>query len=229
MKNALYCTILMAWLLQACTKPECCPRYFQIPFEVIPLQSVYHVGDTITVQSKFHRQVTAFNGEQKELGTFDMANILWQPLSVVNRIDTIAHPGMPTFSVIDENFLFLYDSTIDYNIFQSSTSGKSLTGEFNYQKDSFYLSYKLVCNTPGTFLLLNISLDVAGHGLQQDFPGKCGRDGFDVWSKMNGGMNNNFEFLKESPDEHWNDWLVKQEEHNKTFSKLGYFCFKVAP
>lgn len=215
----------------SCTKFEDCPRYFQIKAKIVPQKDEYHVGDTITVVSKFHRQVTAFNSEQDEIGTFDMKGIKWKPISVIYRIDTIAHQDNPLFSVVNTDLLYLFDSIYDYEIFESSTFGNSLLGEYNYSGDSFDLEYKFVCLNVGIFLLEHSSLVEAGAGEPQDFPGICKRTGsnFDVWVEMNLGINNNVHLLKESPDPHWNSWFVNQEKDRNLFSELGGFCFRVVP
>jgi len=73
-KTAFY-IFLITGFFYSCTKQENCPRYFQIPFSVNPIQSEYHVGHTLAVISKFYKRVTAFNSESKEIGNFDMKGI----------------------------------------------------------------------------------------------------------------------------------------------------------
>ena len=222
MKNALYCTILMAWLLQACTREECCPSYFQLPSQIVPQKQEYKVGDTIRLVSKFSRYVTAFNGEKTEIGAFDMEGIKWEPGTVILRIDTLGQAGFPSVS---QNFTFLQDTVYDCELFTFSDGSNGILEEYNYNNDTFMLEVKLIAKVPGMFFLKQKSGIVAGHGAQQDFPGSCGRGGFDVWAKMNDGINNNEAFLKESPDEHWNTLIYSQLESQ--FYHVGGFCFKV--
>jgi hypothetical protein len=222
MKAPLSIFLIIASLM-SCNQEDC-PRYFQIPATISPAKSEYHLGDTITIVSKFHRKVLAFNSNQEELRYFDMQGILWEPVTIIQKTDTI---GAVATSSIQKNFEFIYDPAYDYKYYNFSEGGDDIDGEYTYANDTFSLVVKLVAKRPGTFLLRQGSGILAGES-PQDYPGSCNKyDGFDVWVQMNGGIGNNIELLNESPDTHWNTWYVQQERDNKLFSRSGGYCFKV--
>lgn len=229
MKAIITISFLTILSFSSCIKQENCPRYFQVPFDLSPINIEYHVGDTLKVISKFSRHVLAYNGERNAIGRFDMKGILWKPVSVLFRIDSIEIKDNPRYSDFTSNFEYIKQVDMNYNVTPQTDYGNMLWGEYHYSNDTFYLSYNVVCKKPGIYLLENSSDIIPGHGAQ-DFPGSCSkRNGFDVWVLMNGGINNHVELLKESPDPHWNTWLVQQEKDNKLFSELGGYCFKVIP
>ena len=215
---------LIALLLQSCTKPEKCARYFEIPATIKPAWREYHVGDTILIESTFSKEVLAFNSENTELHTFDMSGIKWEPITLVFRIDTLGQAG---YSSMREDFVFYPSPLFDYAPFTFSTNSNVLVGEYAGKSDSFTLVIKLSCKTAGTFFLRQNSRVIAGATYAQDFPGRCGRNGFDVWVKMNDGVNNNVDLLKESPDPYWNNLIFNQAKSQ--FYQVGGCCFRVLP
>jgi hypothetical protein len=191
---------------------------------MIPTNREYHIGDTITIKSIFHKEVTAFNSNGDEIGPFDMDGIKWKPATTIFRTDTINQGGI---SSIGDYFTFLKNDSFNYVMFSASNHVTALDGEYNYKNDTFSLEIRLIARRVGTFFLRQESGVFAGHGEQQDFPGRCGRDGFDVWVDMNNGTENNIDLLKESPDSLWNTLILRDPETN--FYRWGGYCFKVTP
>lgn len=215
---------LFAGALSCCTKQADCPRYFQIPAQITPLQTEYRIGDTIRIVSRFYKKVTAFNSEEKEIGTFDMTGIKWKPVTTLFRTDTVQQAGK---SSLAQYFEYIKDPGYDYGAFYSSNNANGLNGAYRYSNDTFSLEIKLITKRTGVFLLRQESAVLAGPGEQQDFPGRCGNNGFDVWVKMNDGANNNLDLLKASPDVAWQQLATEDPERN--FYRWGGYCFKVLP
>ena len=70
-----------------CIDPDDCPDTFNVPAEIIPYQRQYHIGDTITLFSKFDRHVHEIRTDRK----YDMGNIDWFPNAFIQYLDTIGY------------------------------------------------------------------------------------------------------------------------------------------
>ncbi|HMG14165.1 MAG TPA: hypothetical protein VK590_01890, partial [Saprospiraceae bacterium] len=200
---------------------------FKIPSKILPAISTYKIGDTITIISKFHRSVPSYSLENLDTGKKDMSGIKWKPRSAIYRIDSLDFPNNVEYSDFEKNFHFVNDKSYNYKIFKFSDNSSSLIGEYNYSNDTFSLSYKILALKAGTYYLESGSDNYPGVVDQQDYPGKCHGVGFEVYIDMNKNTNNNINFLKESPDYHWNTWIFK--DTTGRFNKFGGYCFKVKP
>ena len=75
-KSELYFIVLniVAFIsFVGCFDPDDCPERFHVPAEIIPYHRDYHIGDTITLISKFDRHVHEIKTDRK----YDMVNIDW--------------------------------------------------------------------------------------------------------------------------------------------------------
>lgn len=184
--------------------------------------SEYHVGDTITVISTFHREVLGYNSEGDEVGYFDMINVSWKVSTSIYRIDSDSGESR---SVISEFFDFIENPLYDYEEVQYSEGSTGLNGDYNFQNDSFRLVYKLVTLIPGTYLH-EVGSSAGLGGDSQSFEGKC-NGGFSAYLQINKGMDNNISFLSESPNPHYNNWMLS--DLKTRFYEMGGFAFKVIP
>ncbi len=220
MKTALFLFMILI-SIGSCKDRDKCPYTFELPAQIIPLQREYRIGDTITFLSKFHEQVLAYNIEKNEVGTYNMEGIKWSPATSIFRIDTISDDK----SVVHKDFSFLPDSNYNYNLFVSSSNFGAIDGEYNFEKDTFYLQARLIAKKKGTFFFMQDSGSGLSGGDRQDFPGKCRGVHFDVRVKMNDGGNNNIGLLSESPNETYNTWMLQKPDDR--FHRVGGFCFKI--
>lgn len=201
--------------ITTCRKAENCPSRFQLLASITPYSEVYVVGDTITIQSKFSKNILEVNLNK----TYDMEGVKWYPLTRIANIDTLGIVRSHT----KENFEFISNSLYNYYCFTFSSDNSSvLTGELNYQNDSFDLEVKLITQTPGLYYL--------GHGStlfndDQDFPGNCRQVGIEGYTLMNDGMDNNIHLLQESPEPHYNTWILQKPDER--FHRGGGYCFRV--
>ncbi len=215
--------------MQGCgKKDEKCPEIFLLPVSVSPLKSVYRIGDTIEIVSRFHYLLPGYHQDdatkdRKKVGDFDMRGIAWRPSAGIVRIDSI-YNNNTQYSVIGIDFTFL-QQTPNFSLFQYSESGVGLVGEYDYSRDTFNLSFKLICNKSGTFLFGIGSDNELRYA--QPFDGWCKRLRYYTKYKMNENQNNNIEFLRESPDPHWNTWTLLDPQGR--FHDRGGYCFKVEP
>ena len=77
MKNIF--TLLFLLLFIGCKDPAKCPTKFQIPVSLSPIAEEYKLGDTITIASKFSKQVLEIELHR----TFNMEGVNWQPAVAV--------------------------------------------------------------------------------------------------------------------------------------------------
>ena len=216
MKKLFFLFTLFVFVL-SCHDSQKCPDKFYLPAQLFPVKQEYRVGDTITINSAFHREVLAFNTEGKEVGYFDMAGVEWMPGTGVYRINI---DSAESKSILSESIGFVESSQYDYSLTLTS-GGTILTGEYNFSNDSFNLEYKLVLLQPGVFF--HEFGSSTGIGDSQSFEGKCGD--FQVFMNINEGMDNNISLLSESPNSHFNNWILLSPKTR--FYDMGGFAFKV--
>lgn len=212
---------------QGCIKDENCPELFLLPVSVTPQKAIYKVGDTIEVVSRFHYMLPGYHQddatrERRKVGEYDMTGIAWRPSASVYRIDSLYSHS--EYSLIGSNFTVL-QQTEGIAPFQTSESGVKLTGEYEFANDIFYLSFKLICMNTGTYFF-----EIGSHNIEryaQPFEGWCKRLSYDTKYVMNEYQNNNIDFLRESPDPHWNEWILLKPQER--FHDFGGYCFKVEP
>lgn len=209
-----------------CDRSEC-PRYIQIPAAFIPSKADFHVGDTVTIVSKFHRkQVQAFDSEEREIGYIDGSGFNWQPATVIFRTDTTDQAGVTT---VHKYFKFIDNPEYDYGLRVVSEDLSIYEGKYNYDNDTFDLSFKFIVNKAGTYLLRQGS--ASGKIEDLDLSRNCSDMNIvDVWVNMNSietYPGNNIQLLAESPDPHYNTGMLANPETQ--FYHLGGYCFKVAP
>lgn len=222
----LFCIVILILLIFSCSKPENCPTYFILPINVYPKQIQYKVGDTISITSKFHSEILAYDQLYNALHTIDMKGIYWHPLGKVGRIDSIINENV-LYSVLSDHFIYLKDTLCAFELFQYSEDGTGLVGEYGLIQDTFYLAYKLICLKPGTFIMGHGGKNLQDDTFQQEFPGKCKGEGLEVRYKMNEGSDNNIHLLMDSPHSHWNTWILDDPDFR--FHRSGGYCFTVVP
>ena len=92
MKKIFFTTYIGFFCFSSCKKDEC-PSLFEIPIEISPKKLEYHIGDTITLTSKFYKMVY----ENVTKKTYIMGEIRWKPVCAIHRIDSILAYGSPLF------------------------------------------------------------------------------------------------------------------------------------
>lgn len=218
MKYLILITAIIS-LSSSCVKdPSKCPDKFIIPAEIIPYSDTYEIGDTILMISSFDK----FVFDQQTNKKYNMENISWNPILGIHKLDTnIVDPN--NIQTVMHNYVnFIPDEKYNLHFFYFSSGGSSLFGKYEFLNDTFTMEIKIIPKLKGTFFLK------FGSGLvmsDQEFEGKCRHIGFDVYTDMNGDKDNNIDLLRESPNPHYNDWLLQKPEQR--FDRGGGYCFRV--
>lgn len=203
--------------LSACISKDCKVRNgqydFTVPATLTPAQTSYRVGDTITISSTFSDQVfDAATGE-----VYSLEDFRFFPGTGIRKIDVSpAVDGMPDFTAI-------IDTT--YNYFPAIYSGlQLLVGEYTYENNTYSLEFNLVPNEAGLYYMEQGIAPEISEG--QEFPGRCKNARLLTGSMtLNDLAENNLNLLANSPDEHYNTWIL--EKPFERFYKFGGYVFEV--
>ena len=206
---------------------ENCPYYFTLPVSISPAQEVYHIGDTIRIVSEFDDQVMGSNTAGKELGTFDMQGIKWQPILSFDKLDTIIPNRDDHKSKFDGLADVLINSSTLNLRYYDSIGEQLLDGEYEEKNHMFQLSFDLIPKEKGVYYIsiesqINFMLNYL-----QDFPGRCDKTLYRINFKTNGGTDNHYHLMLESPDPYWNRTGVGNNIYSRPFDQVGGYCFRV--
>ncbi len=219
--NVVLCVLLVLTLF-SCERDKCLNVYyrFEVPAELTPAQDTFHIGDTITVRSIFPEEVfERRSGEYYELidWEFYVGTALHRIDTIVpEEFDGILHSITPWTTPIIDN------SKYNYELFQYSDGGNSLTGFHEYIDGAYRLEFKLVVERKGTYFLEQITYL---EDFRQDFIGRCGDSGSRMKMNMNEGADNNSYLLYTSPNEFYSNQVTSRLEGD--FHDNGGYCFVV--
>jgi hypothetical protein len=218
MKKGYFVFILIVALLNSCIKEECQiaggQYVFEIPASLSPAKDTYRVGDTISISSRFENMVYEFKTDKHYL----LDQIKFYPGTEVVKIDSLKGE-----SGIGKYFEIIIDNNINYSFKEFSAGVQLLTGEYNYLNGMYELEFKLIAKSAGLYYLeQGVALAFFS---EQDFNGKCPNLGMDGYVKMNEGLDNNIMLLKDSPDPHYNTWILDKPVDR--FHQFGGYCFYV--
>jgi hypothetical protein len=188
---------------------------FVLPAELSPARDTFRIGDTIRVVSSFSDEVF----ERKTQRAYWLKDFWFYPTTFIRQIDTFPSTGTRGLLNFD---VVLYEE-YDYNLYPLS-SGALLEGQYTYENGVYSLSFALVPRLEGLYLLTQGS-SLYPVNEWQKFPGKCSGVSSDARVLLNGGADNNIEFLSHSPDPHYRDWMLQDPEER--FHKFGGYCFYV--
>jgi len=206
--------------LISCGKTETkdCPQEFILPSaQFLPFDSIYNIGDTISIVSKFYKNLT-----EKTFGkTYSMDNIIFTGALGVFKIDTSTFSGYTNLNT--SKYINIISCTdTNYSWYTYSTGETSIDFTYPLIKDSFNITINITPKRAGVFI---IAFGGGQHNSNQYFKGKCDDIDFDAYFFLNEGTDNNISLLKQSPLEHYNTWIL-QNPHDR-FYKKRYFAYKV--
>lgn len=189
---------------------------FDLPVTLSPALDTFSIGDTIRIESVFEDRVY----ETKTKKRYHLDDWRFYPETRIMKIDS--NPAQDGF----DHFEVLIDEDIDYERFFYSSGTSGLIGQYNYSNtDGIYsLSYKIVARSKGMFLFYHAHL-LYPLDEWQDFSGRCNGIGSDARTTLNGGEDNNVEYLRRSPDPHYSEWVMARPEER--FHEGGGYCFYV--
>ncbi|HRI00534.1 MAG TPA: hypothetical protein PK006_05735 [Saprospiraceae bacterium] len=212
MKIKFYILIILSYL--GCRDADNCPDRFHIPCVTTPFQETYKIGDTIFFSSVFDKYVHELQTDKK----YKMENINWFPNMAIVKLDTFGNG----YIKISNYF------TISQNMDESTYNrGHSIYfTSYNFSKDTYSLFYYIIPKKEGLYLLYQ-KCGIGDNSNQQDFPGKCRGNSYDVIVDMNAGTDSNFNLLREAKDSFYNTHIINIPD--LFFYNKGGFCFRVVP
>lgn len=215
MKNSLL--IFLGIGLYSCLTPttDRCPTDFEIPSTSFPYQETYQLGDTLTFFSKFHREVYDHNTDKR----YDLGELNWNFRLSANRIDI---DSLDLNQNIREYFNVFANPIHNPTWFDFSGGASIVHLDEVINKDTLLVKIKLELKQAGIYAA---SVTPIFKEAQDEFPGKCRSQSFDVSITLNEGADNNAHLLSESPIEHYNTDIVRLID--KRFHKWGGYCFRV--
>ena len=190
---------------------------FELPATLSPAKDTFRIGDTITISSEFSDEVYDRATKRK----YKLENFKFFPGSEVVQIDVI--DAVPQFYSF---FEFYKDTQYIFNFQHFSDGGDAFRGEYKYKNNRYKLEFK-ICPIKKGLYLFEFSSGLGYLGENQDFDGRCPKRHarLDAYIKMNDGADNNIQMLLDSPDPHYNDWIMQKPE--KRFHQFGGYCFYV--
>lgn len=205
--------------LYSCNPEFGCARdwKFEIPFTIENEQTIYNVGDTIWVISKFDKMLNDINSEDKiELPNFENYNFIL----LLMRLDTVpTHWAYNDISIYPRNGEFSYQS---YTAPEIEGEGRIYDLLFEDLDESWGNKIGFKLNNKGTFMIeishrINWNFDTP---LPLTDNCKDYLDGFQI-KFINGTTDNNFELYIKSPKP---SYFTDVKE---VYLELGSFTFKV--
>ena len=218
MKIYLYLILASVFLISCGDKASNpCPQKFVVFGKTIPYDSIYHIGDTLTLCAKYNYMVY----EQNTKSYYNLKNISGIDVRLgITNIDTICEN-------LDSR-LTDYIDVVPNNIYsqriQTFSNGHIiLYSKMILDNDTFRHEIKIIFKQKGLFVL--------GYGPScinnnSYFAGKCNNTQYDMFTRLNPDLDNNINLLALSPDEHFNNWILKQHPE-QNFYLGGGFAYKI--
>ncbi len=211
-----YILIIFSMLsLTGCNK-ECqitgASYQFEVSSTLFPALDTFNIGDTITIISEFNDQVYEAKTDKK----YDLSKLTLPSNFKVWKISV-----SPTSYTAILNFNVLNDSSSDfYYDYYQGLNAYSLKGKYDYTQSTYSLTYKIIPEDTGLFMCAHgpLSPGIA-------FPGKCDDMESYFHVALNNGNDNNISMLSQSPDEHFNTWVL--EKPDDRFHSGGSYAFYV--
>lgn len=206
-------------LFHSCIKEECkiTGGYyeFELTATLSPAKDTFKIGDTITFTSSFPDEVNERNTNQQ----YKLENFRFYPGTRITEIsDSFTDPA----AILE--FEILIDSSMDFHRFDYSTGEIAYIGEYNYLNNKYNLNFKLIPKSTG-FYEFRFGSSLVGLDDSQNFKGKCDNLKVSAVVKLNEGADNNIQMLSNSPDSHFNNWVLQKPQER--FHDGGGYCFYV--
>lgn len=186
---------------------------FELPATLTPAQATFRIGDTITISSVFADEVY----ERSTGNYYHLVDFKFYPGTSIQKIDI-----NPSIEGLGDFDIVIPDTSVYYKSFNSETSW--LYGEYTYNNAQYSLSFQLVPRETGLYYLEQGS-SLYPLGEKQDFDGQCKRKLVDAAVNLNNGDDNNIDLLQQSPDFHYNTWILQKPQDR--FYRFGGYAFYV--
>jgi len=215
-------TILLVFILfafESCIKSDDQCNFggsyeFILPFNLKPVQEVFHLGDTITISSNFNNPIY----DRTTNDSYNLNNFKFYMSSSIFYMDT---------SIIDYKNMDYFDLIIDSNywhtVFKYNDGTSDLGFQYNFNNNSYDFKIKLIPRKTGNFFIF-FSSSIWLQGPKQDFQKKCPNKTSRAVVYTNGRQDNNAHLLLESLNDYYQIFYSKKETQ---YLDLGGYCFKV--
>ncbi len=218
MKNII---IFLAFLLalSSCIKEENCNRTsggsyeFVLPFSLSPAQETYHIGDTITISSTVNNLVY----ERKTGNSYYLDDFKFYIINQIWLMDTIDNYKNYDF------FKLIIDSSYYSNIFHFSNGTSDLQFQYNYISNCYTISFKIIPQKKGHFLMTLWS-DIEYIAGDQEFEGKCKNTKDHAVIYLNKRQDNNIHLIDEAKNKNYINYKRNKESN---YLDAGGYCFNV--
>ncbi len=218
MKNVFVFFGIAILFLSTCVPKKCqfpAAYEFEIPVSLSPAKDTFRIGDTISIVSNFLDQVY----ERKTDKWYTLEDFRFYPEMIIREISN---------EVTDEagilKFNILVDTLYDFSQFNYSDGAVGYIGDYTYDGENYSLEYKIIPKEIGLFVFSHF-LAIYGLGEDQEFDGKCARKLVDAIVNINEDSDNNIELLEDSPDPHFNEWILAKPKQR--FYDFGGYAFVV--
>lgn len=219
--NLILFALLAVFLLGACLSKECrenSPKggnyQFVIPATLSPAKDTFRIGDTIMITSVFDDMVY-------ERVTQDYYQLIdWELLFDIHIYNlNIAQDRLAADAIVDFDTLVVRGHNNGF--FPSFTGHIGFLANHEYQDGEYALIYGMVPRKAGLYFLLHNGINRS----EQPFSGRCAGRGYDsdVKVELNGGIDNNVDFLLEG-DSAYQAFLNNPQAQ---FHDWGGYCFYV--
>lgn len=210
--------LILTFLFSGCNKDCNIPGgyVFELQATLTPAKDTFNIGDTINIVSEFEELVY----DRTTRKYYNLRDFKFYPYSDIIKID-----GSDAVAKFSGAFDLSIDTIYDLTMSKYSDGGDALLGQYNYNNGRYVLKYKMIPKAKGLFLFKLTSLLYPANQ-SQDFEDRCrkSKNGLDAFVNLNNGSDNNVDFLLNSPDQLWQNYWQKREDH---FHKFGGYCFYV--
>lgn len=219
--KSIILSFLLFIMVASCHKKEPCPDDFIVYGQVVPYSSRYKIGDTIHLLVKTDMHAIKARNINKYY-SFDSL-ILHSGLTIY-RIDT---PATDFYSRLTDFVDTIDDPLFNYEIYTHEDSSSNLSFASIIDNDSIYASVKIVLKSEGLYILhFGVYHNWAVKcGINYLFYDPCDLKFFSLTTQLNPGQDNNFDLLKESPNDHFSKWMTADPKRN-FYDKSG-FAYRV--
>ncbi len=201
----------LVFMLDSCCLTSCdqCPSLLVAPASVIPYQTTYHLGDTLTFDVRFYKELMDENSGE----VFDVSS-LSIPVDLY-----IYYIGGDSAIAAEKDYIEFLKVDSRPNISIDTTSWSDIC---QFENDTFFTSIRFVLKRKGMFLLRG---GPDGGGLINENPFGCRLESAPIEPRLNSGRDNNIHLLEQSPD----TLLVPRilQDIERRFYRRGSFAYKV--
>lgn len=173
--------------------------YFSVPVTFSPSDSILHLGDTITITSRFSSKLW----DKDSIDQFIFDSIDFHVLSGLSKIDTF------NGTQVSQKFYNLCELKIDTVKYNYRQANISFSFDYFYTGDEYYVEFKMIPKYRGVYYfsfqtIMTYQWDYLKHQKIHSENSGCETEYWIIELMTNNGIGNNKEYLKLSPSSYYN-------------------------